>query len=83
MKWLINCLRCGHSWNVETQYVEKGLPPAQSVKCPNCHDDTFMYKKCELLNDSAQKQDKERTATSIPSTILLLQFKKKLKPGTK
>jgi hypothetical protein len=68
MRWLISCLRCGHSWRIETQQMEKGLPPARSAKCPKCHDDTLMYKKCELLPDSPQKQDMNSTNAPTHST---------------
>lgn len=68
MKWLINCLRCRYSWYIETQHMEKGLPPAQSLKCPNCYDDTLTNKKYELLKDSPQKQGMDRTNTSTSRT---------------
>jgi hypothetical protein len=63
--------------------MEKGLPPAQSAKCPKCHDDTLMYKKCELLPDSPQKQDVNSANAPTHSKEKIMSFFDRFKKSKK
>jgi hypothetical protein len=81
MKWSIHCLRCHYSWNIETQGMENGLPPAGSVECPRCHDATLMNKKCELLENRSPdprppqgKPASVRPPVIVPPALCILVF---------
>ena len=50
VKWRIKCLGCGYSWQTEAENI-RGLPPRHSALCPQCQDESVMFKTFELLTE--------------------------------